>query len=298
MGTAQYAKANGIELCYETFGSAADPALLLVMGFTAQMTVWEEGFCQALADRGRYVIRFDNRDCGLSTHLDGVAVDLPAVLAASAGNGPMPPVPYTLSAFSDDGFGLLDHLGIEAAHIVGASMGGMIVQTMAVERPERVLSMTSVMSTTGEPEYFQSSPEAMTALMTPPPGEREAFVAFSAERGALFSSPRYFDAAKAAVRAGESFDRAFYPEGASRQLAAIRASADRSAALADLRVPTLVIHGRADTLILPMGGERTAELIPGANLMMLNDMGHDLPEPLWPLLVDAIISHTTHRIGG
>ncbi len=296
MGT-DFAKANGIDICYETFGNPSDPALLLVMGFTAQLIAWDEGFCEALASRGRFVIRFDNRDCGLSTHLDGVAVDLPAVLAAVAGKGEMPPVPYTLSAFSDDAFGLLDQLGIERAHIFGASMGGMIVQTMAVEHPERVLSMTSVMSTTGEPEYFQSDPKAMAALMTPPPSEREAFIAFSVDRGALFSSPRYYDKAQTAERAALSYDRAFYPEGAGRQLAAIRASADRSAALRELGVPTLVIHGRADTLILPMGGERTAELIPAANLLMLNDMGHDVPEPLWPLIVDAVISHTTHRIG-
>lgn len=295
MGT-DFAKANGIDICYQTFGDPKDPALLLVMGFTAQLIAWDAAFCEALANRGRYVIRFDNRDCGLSTHLDGVNVDLPAVLAAVDGKGEMPTVPYTLSTFSDDAFGLLDHLGITKAHIFGASMGGMIVQTMALEHPERVLSMTSVMSTTGEPDYFKSDPSAMQALMTPPPSEREAFIAFSVDRGALFSSPRYYDRAKAAVRAGESFDRAFYPEGASRQLAAIRGSADRSEALRKLSVPTLVLHGRADKLILPIGGDRTAELIPGANLMMLNDMGHDVPEPLWPLIVDATISHTTHTI--
>jgi pimeloyl-ACP methyl ester carboxylesterase len=209
----------------------------------------------------------------------------------------MPPVPYVLSTFSDDGFGLLDHLGIDRAHILGISMGGMIVQTMAVEHPERVLSMTSVMSNTGEPEYSQSHPDAMTALMTPPPTERQAFIEYSVERGAIFSSPRYYDKAKAASKAAAGFDRAFYPEGAGRQLAAIRASSDRSRALRTLNVPTLVIHGAADTLVLPMGGERTAELIPGANLLMLKDMGHDLPEPLWPLIVDTTISHTIHRIG-
>jgi pimeloyl-ACP methyl ester carboxylesterase len=296
MGT-KFGKANGIDICYETFGDPKDPALLLVMGFTAQLIAWDEAFCIALAKRGRYVIRFDNRDCGLSTHLDGVNVDIPAVLAASEGHGQMPPVPYTLSTFSDDAFGLIDHLGIAKAHIFGASMGGMIVQTMAVEHPERVLSLTSVMSTTGEPDYFKADPAAIQALMTPPPTERDAFIPFSVDRGALFSSPRYYDRAKAAERAGESFDRAFYPEGASRQLAAIRASADRSAALRQLNMPTLVIHGRADKLILPIGGERTAELIAGANLMVLNDMGHDLPEPLWPLIIDATISHTTHAIG-
>ena len=297
MGT-DFAKANGIDICYETFGNPKDPALLLVMGFTAQLVAWDEAFCETLANRGRYVIRFDNRDCGLSTHLDGVAVDLPAVLAAVAGMGAMPPVPYTLSAFSDDAFGLLDHLGIDQAHIFGASMGGMIVQTMAVEHPERVLSMTSVMSTTGEPDYFQSAPEAMEALMTPPPEEREAYIAFSVERGALFSSPRYYDKPSAG-RAGCALLRSgLLPR---RRRSAVGRDPGVGGPLGGaakvLQVPTLVIHGRADTLILPMGGERTAELIPGANLLMFNDMGHDVPKPLWPLIVDAVISHSTHRIG-
>ena len=291
------APSNEIQICYETIGNRDDPALLLVMGFTAQLINWDDAFCQALADRGRYVIRFDNRDCGLSTHLDGVAVDLAAVIDAYAGQGEMPPVPYLLPAFSDDAFGLLDHLGIETAHIFGASMGGMIVQQMAIEHPERILSMTTVMSNTGEPDYSLSDPDAMAALMTPPPIDRQAFIPFSVDRGAVFSSPRYYDRAKAAARAAASYDRAFYPEGAGRQLAAIRASGDRAAGLRTLAVPTLVIHGAADTLVLPMGGERTAELIPGANLLLLKDMGHDLPEPLWPLIVDATISHTTHCVG-
>ena len=294
--TSAIAPSNGITICYETFGNRDNPALLLIMGFTAQMTLWHDDFCQAIADRGRFVIRFDNRDCGLSTHLDGVRVDVGAVLAAAAGHGDMPPVPYNLSGFSDDGFGLLDHLGIAQAHMVGASMGGMIVQTMAIEHPERVTTMTSIMSTTGEPDYFKSDPAAMQALLTPPPTEREAFIASVRKRNKLFASPRYYDEDETAVSAAAAYDRAFYPEGAERQMAAIRASADRSDALRALGVPTLVIHGRADTLILPLGGDRTAELIPGATLLMLNDMGHDTPRPLWPIIVDAIISHTTHAI--
>jgi pimeloyl-ACP methyl ester carboxylesterase len=291
------APANGIDVCYETFGSPDDPALLLVMGFTAQMTAYDAELCEALAARGRYVIRFDNRDCGLSTHLDGVEVDAVAVMAASRGEGPMPEVPYTLSTMSDDAFGLLDHLGIERAHIFGASMGGMIVQTMAIEYPERVASMVSVMSTTGEPDYFKSAPEAMTALMTPPPSGRDEFIAFSVDRGKLFCSPRYYDVDDAAKAAGAAYDRAFYPEGATRQMTAINASGPRADALRTLSVPTLVLHVAADRLIMPSGGERTAELVPGANLLMLGDMGHDLPKPLWPLIVDAVISHTTHAIG-
>jgi pimeloyl-ACP methyl ester carboxylesterase len=288
-----------IQIEYDTFGNPSDPALLLVMGFTAQMTLWDEGFCRLLADGGRFVIRFDNRDVGLSTKLDGQDVDMNAILGVlfGDGGGEMPPVPYTVSDFSNDAFGVLDALGIEKAHIVGASMGGMIVQTMAIEHPERVLTMTSIMSTTGEREYGQAAPEAMAALMTPPPTERDAYVEASASISKVFSSPRYFDADKTKVRAAAAYDRMFYPEGAPRQMAAIAASGSRADGLRTVRVPTLVIHGAADTLIAPSGGLRTAELIPGANLLLLDDMGHDLPEPLWPLIVDTILSHTRHAIG-
>jgi pimeloyl-ACP methyl ester carboxylesterase len=292
------AQANGIEIEYDTFGDPGDPALLLVMGFTAQMTLWDERFCEALAGTGRYVIRFDNRDCGLSTKLDGVHVDLMAVLGAVGTHTPLSPegIPYLLHDMADDAFGLLDHLGIERAHIAGASMGGMIVQTMAIEHPERVLTMTSIMSTTGEPEYGQPHPDAIQALLTPPPTDRAAYIDSAAVTTKVFSSPRYYDEAKTRERAAAAYDRSFYPEGAARQLAAIFASGDRAEGLRGLHVPTLVIHGRADTLITCSGGDRTAELVPGATLLMLNDMGHDLPEPLWPLIVDAIASHTTHAI--
>jgi pimeloyl-ACP methyl ester carboxylesterase len=289
--------ANGIEIEYETFGSPDDPALLLVMGFTAQMTLWEEGFCRMLADGGRYVIRFDNRDVGLSTKLDGVEVDIGGALTSLATGSPCPPVPYTLTEMANDAFGVLDALGIERAHIAGASMGGMIVQTMAIDHPERVLTMTSIMSTTGEREYGEPTPEAMEALLTPPPTDRAEYIENSVRVSKLIASPRYRNEAKVRTRAAAAFDRCFYPEGAARQLAGIVASGDRADALQQLRVPTLVIHGRADPLIQMSGGERTAELVPGANLLVCKDMGHDLPEPLWPLITDAILSHTTHAIG-
>ncbi len=194
------ATANGIEICYETFGNPSDPAVLLVMGFTAQLNGWHEDFCKMLVNHGRYVIRFDNRDCGLSTHLDGVKVDLAGVVHAWENGGPMPPIPYTMSDFSNDAFGLLSFLGIERAHIVGASMGGMIVQTMAIEHPERVVTMTSIMSTTGELAFYQWNADARQALLTPPPPGHEAAIAHSVSVSKILSNNRYFDPVRAAER--------------------------------------------------------------------------------------------------
>ena len=278
---------------YETFGSPDDPALLLIMGFTAQMTLWPIELCEGLAAGGRYVIRFDNRDCGLSSKLDGVVVDLGAAMAAGFSGQPVTGAAYNLSDMAADAIGLLDHLGIAAAHIMGASMGGMIAQTAAIEHPHRCLSMISVMSTTGDISVGQAAPEAMSALLTPPPSDRQGYID-AAPNFMVFASKKYRDADEAKARAALAYDRSFYPEGAGRQLVAMLASGDRSAQLADLQVPTLVIHGRDDTLIDKSGGLRTAELIPGANLLLMSDMGHDLPLPLLPVIVDAVLSHTRH----
>jgi pimeloyl-ACP methyl ester carboxylesterase len=284
-----------IELEYETFGSPDDPALLLVMGFTAQLIAWDDELCRRLASRGRYVIRFDNRDCGLSTHLDGQRVEPMAVLTATLAGGELPAVPYTLSDMAADAVGLLDHLGIDRAHLMGASMGGMIVQTIAIEHPQRCLSVTSVMSSPGDPRVGAAKPEALEVLLAAPPTERDAFIAAS-EGAVVWASKRHVDVARLRERAAAAYDRAFYPEGAPRQLAAIYASGDRSAALATVDVPFLVIHGRDDTLITPEGGTATYEALPNADLLLLSHMGHDLPEPLWPVIVDAVISHTTHSV--
>jgi pimeloyl-ACP methyl ester carboxylesterase len=282
---------RGIELEYETIGSPSDPPLLLVMGFTAQLIMWPDAFCQQLADGGRYVIRYDNRDCGLSTTLDGVAVDLGAVMGAAFTGQPMPAVPYTLSDMAADAVGLLDHLGIDKAHVLGASMGGMIAQTIAIEHPERVHTLISVMSMTGELEHGSPLPEAAQVLMTPPPHDREEFIE-RATTTAVWCSRRFFDPEKAKFEAARAYDRRFYPEGAFRQLAAIYAAGSRAEGLQALTTPTLVIHGRDDTLIPPSGGQRTAELVPTATLLLMADMGHDLPEPLWPMIVAAILAHT------
>jgi len=282
-----------IEIEYEAFGSSDDPALLLVMGFTAQLVAWDTDFCQLIADRGRHVIRYDNRDCGLSTRFDGQSIEPMAVMQAQLQGDPLPPTPYTLSDMAADAVGLLDALGIDRAHVAGASMGGMIAQMIAIEHPDRVLSLTSIMSSPGDPRAGAPTAEALEVLLSPPPGDRQAYIDNS-ERSTVWASKRHVDIDKIRRRAAEAFDRAFYPEGAPRQLAAIYASGDRTARLGELRVPTLVIHGRDDTLIQPDGGVQTAAAIPDANLLLLAHMGHDLPQPLWPVIVDAIVSHTAH----
>ena len=282
---------TGMELEYDSFGSPNDPTLLLIMGFTAQMIQWDVEFCRLLADSGLHVVRFDNRDCGLSSKLDGVVVDQGAVMGAALGGTEMPPVPYTLSDMAADAMGLLDVLGVAKAHIMGASMGGMIAQTVAIEHPHRCLSLISVMSTVGDPTVGQAAPEALTALLAPAPEGRDAYIE-SAPNWMTWHSKKYRNGERTKELAAVSYDRSFYPEGSPRQLAAIFASGDRSTALQTLDVPTLVIHGRDDSLITPSGGFRTAELIPGAHLLFVADMGHDMPVPLWPTLTDAIISHT------
>ncbi len=285
---------NGsVEIEYETFGSTDHPTVLLVMGFTAQLIGWPLPFCRALVDQGFHVVRFDNRDCGLSTKFDGVAVDVGAVMEAAFADQPPPPVPYTLSDMALDAVGLLDHLGIDRAHVVGASMGGMIAQHIAIEHPSRVRSLTSIMSMTGEPEFGSPLPEAAAVLLAPPPVERAAYIENSLNY-AVWQSKRFFDADQVKLDAAEAYDRAFYPEGSNRQLAAIYASGRRNAGLMALRIPTLVIHGRDDTLLPPSGGERTAELVPGSTLLMVADMGHDLPAPLQPMIVGAIAAHARH----
>jgi pimeloyl-ACP methyl ester carboxylesterase len=292
-----FAPSNGLSLCYETIGDPNDPPLLLVMGLGAQMISWEDGFCNKLAAKGFHVIRYDNRDCGLSTHFDGVASDPIGSLMASLAGQPVPAAPYNLSDLADDAVGLLDHLGIERAHIVGASMGGMIAQTMAAEHPDRFLSLTSIMSTTGELEFFESSPEAQTALLREPPTSRQDAMDQARVAWKVTSSKRYFDPDAAAARTGREYERMHYPEGVARQMCAVFASGHtRVDALRTLTIPTLVIHGRDDTLIMPKGGERTAEIIPGAALLMMSDMGHDLPEQQWPIVIDAITSHTRHAV--
>ncbi|HEX3518418.1 MAG TPA: alpha/beta hydrolase [Solirubrobacteraceae bacterium] len=286
---------DGITLEYEELGSSADPAMLLVMGFGAQLIAWPRAFAERLAAAARHVVLFDNRDCGLSSKLDGEPPDIAAILAA-ASSGDLDTArslaPYTLSEMAADGFALLTALGIEQAHLVGASMGGMIAQTMAIEHPERVLTLTSMMSNTGEPGFGEPTPEASTALLTPSPPDRAGYVE-AAERSLIWRSRRYPELEAARELAGQSYDRCYCPEGVNRQLAAMLASGSRDEGLRELSLPTLVIHGLDDTLIAPSGGERTATLVPDASLLLVEDMGHDRPVALWPQISQAIIDHTT-----
>ncbi|MFF9362258.1 alpha/beta fold hydrolase [Streptomyces griseoluteus] len=289
----------GVSIEYESFGDPANPPVLLVMGLGAQLLAWHEDFCRALADRGRYVIRYDNRDCGLSTKFDEHPVDMGKFMATvSSGDIPtaLTMVPYRLRDMADDGLGLLTALGIERAHVVGSSMGGMIAQTMALSSPERVLTLTSMMSSTGETEYGRSSPEAQATVSSPKPADREGYVR-AAEKELVWASKRYGDAAAQRELAAASYDRSYYPAGVGRQLGAMILSGSRADALRELRVPTLVIHGLDDTLIDPSGGKRTAELVPGAELLLIPDMGHDRPRELWPQLIDAVVSHTGRHVG-
>ena len=283
------ARANGIDLEYETFGRPSDPALLLVMGLGAQMILWPDEFCEQLSQRGRYVIRFDNRDVGLSTKMGHLGVpDMMKLAAAAMMRQPIEP-PYYLSDMGNDAIGLLDALKIDRAHIVGASMGGMIVQQMAIDHPQRVRSVTSIMSTTGNPNLPPARPEAMAALMTPSPPDRAGAIERGLNVFRVIGSPGFpFEEPLFRRWAELAYDRCFYPDGVMRQMAAILGSGSRAEKLRSVRMPALVIHGAADPLVTVEGGRDTAESIPGAELLVIDGMGHDLPRGAWPRMLDAI----------
>ena len=286
--TTSTARSNGIDIAYETHGDPGDEPLLLVMGLGAQLIAWPIELVDALVDRGFFVVRYDNRDVGLSTkHDDAAGHDFLSAFMQAAQGEPIE-VAYQLSDMAADGIGLLEHLGIESAHVVGASMGGMIAQTMAIEHPSRVRTLTSIMSTTGDTDVGQPTPEAMLRLLAPIPATREEAIARTVETSRVICSPVHFDETLAQKRAEEAYDRCYNPAGIARQLLGIAASGSRAEGLAQLDVPTLVIHGAVDPLVTPSGGERTAALVPGAELLVLDEMGHDLPLALLPQVVDAI----------
>lgn len=280
------APANGITIEYETFGDPAAPPVLLVMGLGAQMISWNDEFCELLAGRGFHVIRFDNRDCGLSTWMDEAGpADIPGAI-----NGEAAPA-YTLDDMAADAVGLLDALRIPAAHVVGASMGGFIAQLAAINHPERVLTLTSIMSGPAHPESAAPTHEATAVLFVPPAATREERITQDMWiRRVLMGPADPFDEQVERARAERGIDRAYHPAGTGRQFAAVLAGEPRLERLRGLRVPTLVIHGLADILVPVENGRAVAAAVPGARLLEIEGMGHDLPKRVWPQLLDEIVA--------
>src|SRR4051794_12036947 len=281
----QFARIGDVEICFETFGDRADPAMLLVMGLGTQMLGWHEDFCRELAGRGFFVSRYDNRDSGRSTHFKDVPPPKPLELATRRVKN----LAYTLEDLSDDGIGLLDHLRIQTAHVVGASMGGMIAQLMAIRHADRVLSLTSIMSMTGSRRVGNPALRVYPFFLGRPPRDKEAYV----ERieklfGVVGSTGFDRDIDELRKLAAESYDRDPSTSGTPRQLAAIITAGNRTKDLRRIQAPTLVIHGTSDKMVAKSGGKATARAVPGAKLMLIEGMGHDLPRGAWPRIIDAI----------
>jgi pimeloyl-ACP methyl ester carboxylesterase len=284
----RFTTVGDVELCYETFGNPADPALLLIMGLGTQMIGWHEDFCRALVERGFFVIRYDNRDSGRSTHFDSVRPPTPGQLVRRRIRRPA----YTLTDMAGDAAGLLDALGIDAAHVVGASMGGMIAQTLAAQHPERVLSLTSIMSNTGSRRSGQAALRLWPYFLRRPKAGKEAFVERIVQVFHLIGSPGFpRDDPWLREMASLSFDRGADAASTARQLGGIVASGNRTPSLRRITAPTLVVHGTADHLVKPSGGRATARAIPGARLLMVQGMGHDLPRGAWPRIIDGIVEN-------
>jgi pimeloyl-ACP methyl ester carboxylesterase len=282
---ASTAQAGAIEIAYETFGDAADPVVVLVAGMGLQMLSWPEDLCAALADRALRVVRFDNRDAGLSTHL----ADAPPPRLSAAFRGDFSSAAYTLPDMATDVVALLDALSVERAHVVGQSLGAAIAQSVAARHPDRVASLVSIMSTTGAPGVGAATPAASAVLMGSPGRDRESAIEQAVATYRVIGSPGLpLDEADLRERTGRAFDRAFDPLGNVRQLLALLAAGDRTAELAGIAAPTLVIHGRDDPVVALSGGEAVAAAIPGARLEVIEGMGHDLPRAMWPRVVDLI----------
>jgi pimeloyl-ACP methyl ester carboxylesterase len=288
-------KANGIELAYDTFGSEAAPPLLLIMGLGAQMIDWRDEFCAQLAGHGFRVIRFDNRDVGQSTIFEEAGNPKIDAMVEALGRGETVEAPYLLSDLVADAIGLLDALGIRQTHVVGLSMGGMIAQLMAAGYPDRVLTLTSIMSSSGEPGLPTSTPEAWACLTEPVETELEPFIEQYIKKWRVYAGPAYpIDPSAANEHAARLFARGVHPAGRNRQMAAILASGSRKEALASVRCPALVIHGASDPVVPIEAGLATANFIDGAEAMVLEGMGHDLAKGTWPEVVGAIARHAGH----
>lgn len=288
------AKANHLLIEYETCGDPSSPPILLIIGLGAQLIYWDEAFCAQLAEAGLYVIRFDNRDAGLSTKFEEAgSPDVMDVIGKLMRGQKVTP-PYTIEDMADDAVGLLDALKIAKAHVCGMSMGGMIAQSLAIRHPQRVLSLTSIYSTTGNPHLPQPKPEVMGLLLTPPPQGREPFIEFNLKLFRALTGPRFgFDEEWVRNLMARAYDRALCPQGEARQLVAILTQGNRRTALNTLKIPTLVIHGDADPLVSVQAGKDTAEAVPGAELKIKEGMGHDLPHgEAWAQIAKDLIAHT------
>ena len=288
-------KANGIEIEYDTIGNPSSPPLLLIMGLGGQLIHWDAGFCRQLAAKGLFIIRFDNRDTGLSTKFEAAGLPDMAGLVNALIKGQAIETPYTLNDMADDAAGLLEALNIGKAHICGSSMGAMIAQSLAIRHPQCLLSLISIYGTTGKQGLPLPQPAAMEALMEPPPAEREAYIEYNVKTMKTIAGSGFpFDEQFIRDISARAYDRAFYPQGVGRQMMAVMAQENRKPALASVSVPTLVIHGTADPLVPAEHGRDTANAIPGAQLLLVDGLGHELPrikEP-WPQVIDAIAAHT------
>jgi pimeloyl-ACP methyl ester carboxylesterase len=286
------AKANGIEIVYDVFGDPDKPPLLLIIGLGQQMIAWDEEFCAKIAARGYRVIRFDNRDSGLSTKLDEAGVPKMAVVFEAMIEGKPLESPYSLLDMADDAVGLLDALGIESAHVVGESMGGMVGQRMIIHHADRVRTLTSIMSSTGESGLPPPTPEAMDVLANRPPTDREGYIEDYVERWRVLNGQELpYDEEASRELATRIFDRGLNLPGFARQLAAIIADGSRKQALKWVTVPTLVIHGDADPLVPVECGIDTANSVPGSELLIIEGMGHTFPRQVWEQVIDAIVRH-------
>ena len=291
------AEANGIQIEYETFGDPSSSPLLLIIGFASQLIFWDEKLCEQLAQKGHYVIRFDNRDVGISSKIEEAGIpNVMKIFEAIMRGEPVTP-PYTIEDMADDAIGLLDALGIEKAHICGMSMGGMIGQTIAINYPQRTLSLISIYSRMGDSEDPQPKPEAFEVLTTPPPETRDENIEHALKVFKVLAGPGFsFDEKWHRKIAAQAYDRAYYPQGAARQLAAVLTQKNRKPALSSISIPTLVVHGADDPLVQVECGRNTAATIPDAELLIIEGMGHDLPhDGAWPQIIDAIVDHT-HKI--
>jgi pimeloyl-ACP methyl ester carboxylesterase len=276
---------RGLELEYETFGTAGAPPVLLIAGFSQQLTSWDPRLCGRLVESGHLVVRFDNRDVGLSSHLDGAPrPNIGAILG-----GDRSTLAYSIDDMADDAAGLIEAMGLGSANVVGVSMGGMIAQALTIRHPARVRSLVSIMSSTGDRSVGQAAPDTAAIVMQRAPVAREENVAHGMRVWQKLRSPGFaHDDAQMRERLGTSYDRAFYPEGVARQAGAILGQRNRTADLAGVAAPTVVVHGAEDTLVHVSGGEATARAIPGAKLVVVPGMGHDLPEGIWPIVVSAV----------